>query len=205
MSRRTIGRRYVLGDDLYTADDRRKHLDMVQAVVARMAAASSTTKGGLAATGDHGHIWVFSRAVCLHRGASRNGGCRNLRDSRCALFTTGARLPGSVQGGRLGSRRRLRHERAPLFPQVQRRRRRRTGQELPLALRPQRGGAALRGSGVASSVRAVRRMPRSWLRCVAFALASYRDRHEHVRVWKIQFVFVVLVGLLVIDDQFAAA
>ena len=47
MSRRTIGRRYVLGDDLYTADDRRKHLDMVQAVVARMAAASSTTKGWL--------------------------------------------------------------------------------------------------------------------------------------------------------------
>ena len=40
---------------------------------------------------------------------------------------------------------------------------------------------------------------------VTLALASYRDWHEHVRVWKIQFVFVVLVGLLVIDDQFAAA
>jgi len=33
--------------DLYTSDDRRKHLEMVQSVVSRMAAASSTTKGWL--------------------------------------------------------------------------------------------------------------------------------------------------------------
>jgi hypothetical protein len=37
----------VSDQDLYGAEDRRKHLDMVQTVVSRMAAASSTSKGWL--------------------------------------------------------------------------------------------------------------------------------------------------------------
>lgn len=37
----------MIGGALYTADDRRKHLEMVHVVVARMAAASSTAKGWL--------------------------------------------------------------------------------------------------------------------------------------------------------------